>query len=161
MTAAAFAPRTELLCVFRARRTRRHARTEGIYQDENYANHPWTMACKCATYWHPRSVAHKFYLGGGSHRGFEFLTLLREQCNLCERIRPSVVEQRVTFSENRDGGGWWNFWHWKGTRVQGEWYSFWWWDFSEEKSDERGYILLNQASIILIIILHSLNSSIS
>lgn len=71
-----------------ARRTQRHARTEGIYQDENYASHPWTMACR-AMYWHPRSVAHKFYLGGGSHRFRAFnapprtVQFMRENSSQC------------------------------------------------------------------------------
>lgn len=41
---------------------------------------------------------HTSFIWAEDRTGFELLTLLRERCNLCERIRPSVVEQRATFS---------------------------------------------------------------
>lgn len=52
--AIVFAPRGELLLRFSWRTRRRERR--GIYQDENYASHRWTMACR-ASYRHSRSVA--------------------------------------------------------------------------------------------------------
>lgn len=92
------------------RGARDDTRTEGIYQDENYASHPWTMACR-ATYWHPRSVAQ--VLSG--RRIAQVLTLLCERCNLCERNSSQCRGTTRHFFWNplfsRWRGGWWNLWH--------------------------------------------------